>query len=71
MLYIQFLPVCIMYIQMCPDGAEGASYAMLTTLQNMASTVANDISTLLSGIWNVSNGAIERGDYTGMWYVGR
>ena len=49
------------------SGAEGATYAMLTTLQNMASTVANDISTLLTGIWDVSNSAITNGDYSGMW----
>ena len=29
---IQFLPVCIMYMRLCPSGAEGASYAILTTL---------------------------------------
>jgi hypothetical protein len=28
---IQFLPVCIMYMRLCPEGAEGSSFAMLTT----------------------------------------
>jgi hypothetical protein len=51
---------------MCPDGSEGASYAMLTTLSNMGGTVATDISSLLVGIWNVSDDAIEKHRYTGM-----
>jgi hypothetical protein len=29
---IQFLPACRMFLAMCPEGAEGASYAMLTTV---------------------------------------
>jgi hypothetical protein len=65
-LYLQFLPMCIMYSGMCPDGSEGASYAMLTTLSNMGGTVATDISSLLVGIWNVSDDAIEKHRYTGM-----
>lgn len=65
-LYIQFLPMCIMYSGMCPDGSEGASYAMLTTLSNMGGTVATDISSLLVGIWNVSDEAIEKHKYSGM-----
>jgi len=59
-----------MYSGMCPDGSEGASYAMLTTLSNMGGTVAADVSTLLAGIWNVSDSAIEKGRYTGMWKYG-
>ena len=35
------------YIAMCPDGSEGATYAMLTTLSNMAGTGALPISPLL------------------------
>lgn len=30
---IQFLPVCQMYITMCPEGTEGTTYAILTTLR--------------------------------------
>lgn len=28
---VQFLPMVKMYLQLCPDGAEGTTYAMLTT----------------------------------------
>ncbi len=40
---IQFLPVCIMYMRLCPNGAEGASYAMLTTFGNIALVCANNL----------------------------
>jgi BT1 family len=30
---VQFLPVCQMYISMCPEGTEGTTYAILTTLR--------------------------------------
>jgi hypothetical protein len=41
---IQFLPACRMFLAMCPGGAEGASYAMLTTLSNLAGVVSYSIS---------------------------
>jgi MFS family permease len=63
---IQFLPACRMFLSLCPDGAEGASYAMLTTLSNLATTLAYSIAAGLSKIWDVSNTAIEAGDYSGM-----
>jgi hypothetical protein len=28
---VLFLPMVKMYLQLCPSGAEGATYAMLTT----------------------------------------
>ena len=28
---IQFLPLCVQYLKLCPGGSEGATYAMLTT----------------------------------------
>ena len=28
---VQFLPMVKMYLQLCPDGAEGTTYAMLTS----------------------------------------
>ena len=48
---IQFLPVCIMYMRLCPEGAEGSSYAMLTTFGNVALTCAYGIGSRLSTIW--------------------
>mmetsp|Transcript_19579 Transcript_19579/g.23989 ORF Transcript_19579/g.23989 Transcript_19579/m.23989 type:complete len:714 (-) Transcript_19579:150-2291(-) len=64
---MQFLPMCIMYLGLCPEGSEGTTYAMLTTWSNLAGTVAFDISTVLTRIWDVSSSTIESGDYSGVW----
>lgn len=45
------------YISMCPDGAEGTTYAILTTMSNVAMAAAYNIGTLFTGIWDVSNEA--------------
>ncbi|CAN0409795.1 unnamed protein product, partial [Discosporangium mesarthrocarpum] len=47
---IQFLPVCIMYLRMCPDGSEGATYAALTTLGNIALACASSLGTLAAKV---------------------
>ncbi|CAM9776430.1 unnamed protein product [Phaeothamnion confervicola] len=47
---LQFLPVCIMYLQLCPDGSEGATYSMLTTMGNIALVCASSIGTVLSKV---------------------
>lgn len=64
---VQFLPAVRMFLAMCPVGAEGASYAMLTTLSNLGSTAAYSIAAALSQIWDVSNDTLEEGDFEGMW----
>ena len=64
---IQFLPACRMFLAMCPGGAEGASYAMLTTLSNLAGVVSYSISAALCDIWNVSNDTLSDHNYGGMW----
>jgi hypothetical protein len=64
---IQFLPVCIMYMRLCPEGAEGASYSMLTTFGNIALVCANNVGAILSGLWDVSNYAMRAHDYSGLW----
>ncbi|KAG5189126.1 Biopterin transport-related protein BT1 [Tribonema minus] len=64
---IQFLPVCQMYISMCPEGTEGTTYAILTTLSNVAGAVSFSIGTLLTHLWDVSNEAFAAGQFGGMW----
>lgn len=65
--YISFMPMCIMFLAMIPDGQEGTLYAMITTWQNVAAEVAYDIGTLLEcAITNVSNAAIEDGNWGGL-----
>ena len=41
---IQFLPMVKMFVLMCPEGAEGSSYAMLTTMSNLALSLASSLS---------------------------
>eukprot|EP00903_Cladosiphon_okamuranus_P015035 g13911.t1 len=64
---IQFLPIVQMYISMCPDGAEGTTYAILTTMSNVSMAAAMDLGTMFTGIWDVSNKSLCRGEFTGMW----
>lgn len=64
---IQFLPVCIMYTRLCPSGAEGASYSMLTTFGNIALTCASNLGNLLSTVWDVTNEAMRANNVDGLW----
>ena len=43
------------YVMLCPEGCEGITYALLTTIGNLAGTIASDIGTGLTLIWNVDN----------------
>ena len=56
-----------MFLGMCPEGAEGASYAMLTTLSNLAGTVAYSIAAAMANIWDVSIDTLQNHNYDGMW----
>jgi len=64
---IQFIPVCILYMRLCPEGSEGASYSMLTTFGNIALVCANNVGNVMSRIWDVSNDAMREQDYSGLW----
>jgi len=64
---IQFLPCTIMLVNLCPEGSEGASYALFTTFNNSALLLAPAISTTLLGIWDVSTPALESGNVSGMF----
>jgi hypothetical protein len=64
---VQFLPMCIMYLGLCPPGSEGTTYAMLTTWSNLAGSLAFDISTALTVVWDVGSQTISDGDYSGVW----
>ena len=66
---MQFLPAVTMYLSMCPEGAEGSVFALLTTMSNLAGVCASNLSTLVADNWHadISNAAIRAGDYTGVW----
>jgi hypothetical protein len=50
----------------CPEGSEGVTFALLTTISNLAGSVSGDIGTALTYIWDVDNDTIEDGDYSGV-----
>jgi MFS family permease len=63
---MQILPICIMLVELCPVGSEGASYAMFTTTWNSAMMLAPAISSsILLGIWDVSKATMEAGNLQG------
>ena len=47
--------------------SEGTTYAALTTFANLAGTVAFDLSTLLTKVWDVSQSALQEGDFSGVF----
>lgn len=63
---IQGMPSCIMFVMLCPDGSEGVTYALLTTISNLAWTVSSDIGSALTLIWDVGNTALADGDFSGI-----
>ena len=59
-------PMCIMFFPMVPPGTEGTTYALISTWQNVASSVATNLGTSLACFANVSDSAIENHNYRGM-----
>jgi hypothetical protein len=55
-----------MMVHLTPAGSEGASYAMFTTVNNSALTLSSALSTMLLGIWDVSEKALKAGQLQGM-----
>ena len=63
---ILFLPTTIMMAELCPRGSEGVSYALFTSTSNAGDMVSMALSSLMLGIWDVSEDALQRGDMRGM-----
>ena len=63
---IHTMPHIIMFIMLCPEGAEGTTFALLTTISSLAGTVSSSIGTYLTSIWDVSNTALSAGDFDGI-----
>ena len=56
-----------MFLCMCPEGSEGATFAMLTTLSNLAGACGYSVAAGFTAIWDVSNDSLEAGNWEGMW----
>ena len=54
-LAIQFMPSCIMFSMLCPEGSEGLVYAVLTTITNLSGSVAYDLGSAMTLLFDVSN----------------
>jgi hypothetical protein len=63
---VSSMPAVIMFAMLCPPGSEGLIYAGLTTVANVADTVAADIGSACTLIWDVGNTTISGGDFTGV-----
>jgi len=62
----QYLPSAIMMVSLCPKDSEGTSYALFTTLGNVGLSVGLVIGNVLVLIWDCSNAAMEKQDYSGL-----
>jgi len=65
-LAVQGMPSSIIFVMLCPEGAEGVTYALLTTVGNMAWTLAQDLGTSLTSLFDCSNAALARQDFSGV-----
>ncbi len=54
---------------LCPEGSEGVTYALLTTVSNLAGTLAYDVGTWMTGLWDVSNSTLSSGNFDGVLYL--
>jgi hypothetical protein len=64
---MQYLPCCILYARLCPEGSEGTSYAILTTFANLTTLMGRNLGNVFGHFWNVSNDAMREHDYDGLW----
>lgn len=62
----QYLPMCVMMVNLVPSGIEGASYALFTTTWNAAGALSDALSTVLLSIWDVRKETMIAGDLSGL-----
>lgn len=62
---VQFLPTAIMMVDLCPEGSEGASYALFTTFNNSAIMASSAIGTMMLGIWDVAKDTLAARELSG------
>lgn len=49
------MPILILMARLCPEGCEGTVYALVTSLQGVAGTVAGTFSRLLTSAFGITN----------------
>jgi hypothetical protein len=60
---LQFFPICIMYLALCPTGLEATTFTFLMSWSSMASSLSYDIVTALVAVLGVSSETIVYGDF--------
>ena len=63
---VHVMPYIILFTMSCPVGAEGTSFALLTTTSALAGAVSSAIGGYMSVIWDVSNEALAAQDFSGV-----
>lgn len=67
LLGMQYLPSCILYSKLCPEGTEGTSYAILTTFGNLSMLLGRNFGNVFAKLWDVSNLAMQEHRLDGLW----
>merc|ERR1712232_279589 len=49
------MPILILMAKLCPDGAEGSVYALVTSIQQVGGTVSGIISQDLTAAFGITN----------------
>jgi BT1 family len=60
------MPYIILFTMICPVGAEGTTFALLTTTSALAGAVSSAIGGYMSIIWDVSNSTLAAQDFSGV-----
>lgn len=63
---IQSMPSSIMFIMLCPQGSEGLTYALLTTVGNLAWIIAQGLGGTLTSFFDVQNATLASKDFSGV-----
>ncbi|GAB5036228.1 folate biopterin transporter [Nannochloropsis oceanica] len=63
------MPISIMYMGLCPGGAEGTALAAIQTFASLAVMMSSNIGLLFLRIWDVDGGTIAAGNFEGVWKI--
>lgn len=59
-----FMPMVVMASQLCTEGVEGTTYALVLSIQNLGSFLDNAIASQIMNILGISGGKLNR-----LWYM--
>lgn len=59
-----FMPLTIMASQLCTEGVEGTSYALVLSIQNLGGFLDNFLASQIMNVLGISEGKMDR-----LWYM--